>query len=326
MRGREDVFNRQSSHPRFFVSSRRCLWWILLCLLPALLVSAQCNAPVTFPFLTDPTPEIQTPTPDNQPRDLLDVVQERGFLKVGVRVWPDAVFKPPLYRAPLGGLDGYEVDIAWALAEHLGVELEMAESDPRRIAAGSWGGEWDIALAWLPITDNAQQALIFSESYAFDAGQIMVHRENESIVDFGGLENKRVGVPSLTVYQQILSGQSPAANGLYISPLIPADMAVIPYNRDGDTVRDLAKGNGTVLDAVLHSRLIVNPAIDADLAIKPIGEPLFWLPIGVVFDRAGMPSERLRIAINDAILQFREDGVLADFSFERYDEDITQLP
>ena len=289
----------------------------------------QCNNPFSpAPDETVVDLEASTPilAPENRPPDLLDEVEARGYIKVGVRVWPDAVFQPALFRSPLAGLEGYEVDLAWAIANGLGVELEMAESDPRRLAGGNWAGEWDIALAWLPITDNAQQSLIFSAPYAYDAGQIAVHEDNASITGLNSLAGKKVGLPAFTLYQQILSGQSLSLDGQYISGSLPSDMEVVTYIRDGNALRDLAEGDGVQLDAALHSRLVLKSAIRHDLPIKIVSAPLFQTPIGVAFDRHGPSSERLRIKIDEILARLHEEGIQLESALKWYEEDITKAP
>jgi hypothetical protein len=88
----------------------------------------------------------------------------------------------------------------------------------------------------------------------------------------------------------------------------------------------LAEGDGQILDAVIHSRLVAQTAIADDMPLKAVGEPLFWAPIGLAFDRSGQPSERLRVAIDEIITRMHADGRLSGFSLERYGEDISQLP
>jgi ABC-type amino acid transport substrate-binding protein len=292
------------------------------------LLAAQCRNPLTFFRRADVEPtSVTTPDLSDPATDLLDVVKERGYLKVGVRVWPDANFNPPLARSPLGGLFGYEVDLAWVLADGLGVGLEMAEADPRRLQAGDWQGEYDLALAWLPITDDLQPQLIFSVPYAYDRAWLVVHRDNETIPDFDSLTGKRVGVPVFSLYEQILIGQNPTVQGQAIAGSIPAGIDLHVYNRDGNAIRDLAEGDGVVLDAVIHSQLVLQTAIVDDLMpLKQVGEPLLLAPIGAVYDRSGMPSEQLRIAVDDILSRRLRDGTLADISLKWYEEDISVLP
>lgn len=144
----------------------------------------------------------------------------------------------------------------------------MSESDPRLIAAGGWDDNWDIALAWLPVTDNAQQVLTFSRPCAFDSGALVAHQDNQSVAGLQDLANKRVGVPAHSIYQQVLSGQAPSLQGEYVGGAIPSNLQVIPYNRDGNAFRDLAQGDGVTLDAALHSRWAFNATVQAEFPLK----------------------------------------------------------
>ena len=293
---------------------------VLLCL-----TTAQCNFPWDSP--PPPIPETGPPTPafNDPPQDLLDVVLQRGYLKVGVRVWPDAVFQPPLYRLPIGGLDGFEVDLAWALADHLGVELEMAERDPRQLGSGDWGGEWDLALAWMPITDQARQNLIFSHPYAYDVGRIAIPADEPASTQFEMLTGRRLGVPAITIYQQLLNGQTLSVQGQAITLPIPPNLQVKPYNRDGNALRDLTQPTRE-LEAVLHSQIVLEAALAAELPLRLLPEPRIILPIGIAFDRHGMPPERLHRQVNEALAQLRETNQLSDFALDRYTWDITVIP
>jgi ABC-type amino acid transport substrate-binding protein len=260
------------------------------------------------------------------PPDLLDAVQEREYIKVAVRVWPDAKFNPPLFRNAFGALDGYEVDLAWAIADSLNVGLEMTESDPQRILNGNWQGEWDIALSWLPITDNAQQTLVFSLPYAYDRSGLVVHASNQTITSFDDLAGRRVGVPNHTLYYRVLTGQASSVQGQFISGALPPNLEVIPYNRDGNALLDLAQGDGVILDAVLHSMPPVRAALEANLPLKVSADNLLVVPVGIAFDRSGIPAERLRIEINNTLTAMHQNGTLAELSIKWYDTDISGLP
>ena len=83
-------------------------WQILTSkLIPLLLLiflaAAQCQ-PTSLPQTTSTT-EIPTSTPALIPpiepgdgTDLIDHLLEKGVLRVGIRVWPDADFSPPAFR------------------------------------------------------------------------------------------------------------------------------------------------------------------------------------------------------------------------------------
>ncbi len=297
--------------------------WRTLLILSVLLTAAQCSLPPadSNPPANNLATETPAPLPALPP-DLLDTVKERGYLKVAIRVWPDSSFSPPIFRNAFGALDGYEVDLARAIANALDVDLEMSESDPRLIAAGGWNDNWDIALAWLPITDNAQQILTFSRPYAFDSGVLVAHKDNQSIAGLQDLADKRVGVPAHSIYQQVLSGQAPSLKGKYVGRAIPPNLQVIPYNRDGNAFRDLAQGDGATLDAALHSQWAFNATVQAEFPLKIVQEKIYPIPIGLAFDRSGIPSERLREEINQILQKMAQDGSLAELAAKWYEQDI----
>ncbi|MFQ5575385.1 MAG: transporter substrate-binding domain-containing protein, partial [Anaerolineae bacterium] len=261
-----------------------------------------------------------------QTPDLLAAVLERGYLKVAVRVWPDRTFSPPVFGNAFGALDGYEVDLAWALADGLDVGLEMSESDPRRIVAGGWQGEWDVALAWLAMTDNAQQTLIFSSPYAYDRGGLAVHASNQAIAGFDDLGGRRVGLPANTLYQQLLDGQAIAMQGEFISLSLPPGVQGIPFNHDGNALRQLARADDASPEAVVHSMQALNAALAAGLPLKVVAETPFLVPVGVAFDRGGAPSGALLNETNRILAEMRQNGALAELSVKWYQADLTRTP
>ena len=299
----------------------RFTFYIFILLLSA--CSLQQNASPPPPIETT---QIQTqtgPIEDGSASvDLLATIQERGYIKVGVRVWPEARFKPPLFREPWGGLNGYEVDLAWLIADSLGVGLEMAESDPRRLGIGDWQNEWDIALAWLPITDQSQQNLIFSNPYAYDTGTLLTHQSSQ-VSNFGALGGQSVAVPANTIYADILTSQTPTIAGKPIVNQTPPYVTPILYLHDGKAIYALNANPETPPAAVFHTQTVSQAATETDLVVKVVAKNIFQVPVGVAFDRQGLPSERLRIEINTLLNLLHQSGEMAELSLEWYDQDIT---
>src|SRR5688572_5147081 len=110
------------------VSSKFSWLMLLLCL-----IAAQCQAtpqPMPPPTSPPPTPILIPPIQPADGSDLMDRLLETGVIRVGIRVWPEAIFSPPAFRgfsnAETGGaLNGFEVDLARLVAEGLGLELEL---------------------------------------------------------------------------------------------------------------------------------------------------------------------------------------------------------
>ncbi len=299
--------------------------------LGVLIVAAQCSSgirPVASPVV-DPVPPHETPLPAGtqlsagpEARDLLAAVQARGYLKVAVRVWPEAAFSPPLFRNVFGALDGYEVDVAYLLADALGVGLEMSEADPRLIQAGNWQNEWDVALAWLPVTDEAAQVLLFSDPYALDRGAIAVNRTDQAPQTVPALAGKTVGVPADTIYFDLISGRAVSRQGQFMAADFPPDITVVPYRHDGKALQDLTAASPP-LDAVFHSQYMLEAA-RTELPLLLIATDLYPVGIGAAFDRSGLPAERLRVEINAILADARQDGRLSQLAAKWYDRDVSK--
>ena len=108
-----------------------------------LLLRARPRRALSVGELPTPAPVLIPPIQPGDGSDLIDRLLARGVIRVGPRVWPEAEFSPPAFRgfsnaATGGALNGFEVDIARAVAENLGLELELIEAYPPVIASGDW--------------------------------------------------------------------------------------------------------------------------------------------------------------------------------------------
>jgi polar amino acid transport system substrate-binding protein len=61
-------------------------------------------------------------------------------------------------------------------------------------------------------------------------------------------------------------------------------------------------------------------AIDSgDYAIRAVGDPVFYEPLGVAFDKAVEDNDSLVAAVDAIIAEMHEDGTLTSMSEEWYD-------
>lgn len=274
-----------------------------------------------------PPANVAPPPGVPDPSDLLAVVRARGVLRVGLRVWPEATFVPPAFRDPAGGaLTGFEVGLARALADALQVELELVPVDPQTLRAGGWGGEWDLALASLPITDNARQLLNFSDPYIYLPVGVLVRADNDRLTDLASLREQTLGVPFETTIESVLRGELISVEGRPLLERLPDNLVVEAYPNDAQAIRDLAAGNEGGLDGVVHFLPLLRVATDFDLPVKLATENIFLEPIGVAFDRQGPPSGQLLEAVNATLAAMRTDGTLAELSLAWYGQDYSVLP
>ena len=99
------------------------------------------------------------------------------------------------------------------------------------------------------------------------------------------------------------------------------DAEVAGYDTDTTALQDLANGR---LAAVITSVTTAQGYIDAGNPVKIVGDPVFYEPLAVGFDKSSDPSsESLSEAVNTIVQEMHEDGTLTRLSEEWYGLDLT---
>ncbi|MBL8050551.1 MAG: transporter substrate-binding domain-containing protein, partial [Anaerolineales bacterium] len=118
--------------------------------------------------------------------DLLGAIKERGYILVSsdLNYEPQSFPKtdgtrPSDTKCPSDALtseeiQGFDVDVALAVAEALGVEACFVTPDWDLITAGSWADKWDVSIGSMTVTTARQQALDFSVPYYYTPAVVAV--------------------------------------------------------------------------------------------------------------------------------------------------------
>jgi len=92
---------------------------------------------------------------------------------------------------------GIDADIAAALAEKLGVELEIKDMAFESLIPAVAGGSVDIVLAGMTVTDERKESVNFSDSYATGIQSVII-AEDSAIASIDDLAGKIIGVQTGT--------------------------------------------------------------------------------------------------------------------------------
>ena len=267
---------------------------------------------------------------------MLDRLLKTGIIRVGVRVWPEAEFSPPVFRgfsnaATGGALNGFEVDVARFLAQNLGLELELVEAYPPVIANGDWRGQWDIAIASLVPFDQQTALtvapLYFSRPYAYMPMGLLAPAANS--LDFEQLSGRQIGVLEHSAYQVLLTPE-----GRFWTVQEQAVLAEFPANTQPFVVSNLVKAvhelpGSDQPEALFGPAPVFEQAIQSGLAVSliPGFERLGIQPLAVAAVRQdGLKVDRLLAEINRVLDWLDRSGMLAESSFRWYQQDISQKP
>ena len=130
----------------------------------------------------------------------VETIQERGVLKVGVK---DSLVGMGYLDPATGEYSGLEIDIARAIAEEMGVEVEFLVVTPTTRLQMIDSGDIDISLSNFTITEERKMSYHFSAPYYTDAVGVMVLKDS-GITSLEDLDGKTVGVTMSSTSAQSL--------------------------------------------------------------------------------------------------------------------------
>lgn len=234
--------------------------------------------------------------------DLLADIQERGNLVIAT----EGAWSPWTYHDESDALVGFDVEIARAVADKLGVNAEFVECPWESIFLGIDSKMYDIAANGVEITEDRAAKYDFSTPYAFLRTALIVRADNEDIHSFEDLKGKKTANSAGSTYALIAE----------------------EYGASTDTVSTLAQTLDLVLagrvDATLNAELSFYDYLkehpEAELKIVALSEEASNVAIPV---RKGEENAAFLAALNDAINELRTDGTLKTISEKYFETDIT---
>ena len=153
----------------------------------------------------------------------------------GVLVMSTNAEFPPYEYHDGGKVVGIDVEIAEAIADKLGMELEVEDVAFDSIIPEITSGKADIGLAGMTITEDRKVSVDFSDTYA-KASQMIIVKEDSAIAGPDDLKGVVVGV------------QLGTTSDIYVSDLEAEGTTVERYNKGFEAVQALSQGK---IDAVV---------------------------------------------------------------------------
>jgi arginine/ornithine transport system substrate-binding protein len=229
--------------------------------------------------------------------------QEQRPLRVGV----DSNYPPLAYRREDGRLEGFDVDVAYALCAELGRHCELVPGLFADMIEWIRGGRVDIAVVSMSITDERERLIDFSIPYYRAPVRFIGRSDPAPPFGKGAPSGLTIGVREGTVFEN------------YANSALDEENTVISYALQEEIYLDLVLGrldlglgNGlTMRTGFLNTQLgvgfeAVGPQLD-DPAYFGRGE-------AIALRKA---QSELRAATNAAIERLLSDGGLAEI-WSRY--------
>ncbi|WDD92549.1 transporter substrate-binding domain-containing protein [Burkholderia sp. FERM BP-3421] len=235
--------------------------------------------------------------------DTLDSVKSSGVLKIGI----EGTYPPFGYRNEKGELEGFDIDVARALAARLGVKPQFIAVEWSGIIAGLQAGKFDVIVNQVTITPQRREAIDFSQPYLYSAAQLIQRADDPH--DYGApgaLNGRKIGVTLGTNFADL-------------AKTIPG-VTVLTYPGAPEKLRDVAAKR---VDASMDDRLMLPYLIKtSNLPLKPGatvkgGETQMGIPV-----RKGNP--KFSAAVDNALNTLRQDGTLTKISVRWFGADYTK--
>src|SRR5215211_1509504 len=206
------------------------------------------------------------------PADLLESIKQRGYILVST----DPNYEPQSFLNTEGSrpsdtkcpsdalttaeMQGFDVDVAKAIGDGLGVETCFATPSWDAITAGNWADKWDVSVGSMTVLKGRQEILDFSVPYYYSPAVVAV-RADAGITSVDQLSGQAICAGTATTYEawaanDFTNPNAPPEDTVLIKA--PADVTVVPLETDQECAQAIEAGredfvayatSGTVVDA-----------------------------------------------------------------------------
>lgn len=235
--------------------------------------------------------------------DLLKTIQKRGTIIVGL----EGDWAPWSYVDENDELTGYDVEVAKAIADKLGVEIQIVPGEWDGLFAGMDAGRYDMVVNGVEVTEERADKYDFSTPYAYIRTALIVKGDNDSIKTFEDLKGKKTANSIASTYMNLAESYGATCYG--VSTLDETLTMVLQGRVDA------------TLNAIVSFTDYMAQHPDSNLKVVATTEEASNVAIPM---RKGDETASLREAVNKAIDELREDGTLSELSTRFFGEDISK--
>jgi polar amino acid transport system substrate-binding protein len=252
---------------------------------------------------------------DTAAGDLLAQICSDGVIKVST----DPAYPPQSSLDPESGeYVGFDIDVATEIANRLGVDVQWETPKWEAITAGNWQGRWDMSVGSMTVTEERSQVLDFTPAYYFTPASIAVP-EGSDITAVDQLSGTTVAVCAGCTYDFWLRGELDIPGFTFEPP--PFSATIKGFDTDTTAIQALESGQA---DAVMSATPTLQAAIDKGRPMTILGEPLYFEPLSVAFDKSSeLDQTSLFEAVSSIVDEMHSDGTLTELSMEWYGQDLT---
>lgn len=236
-------------------------------------------------------------------QDLLAKIQERGTIIIGL----EGDWAPWSFVDENDQLMGFDVEVARAIAAKLGVEAEIIPGEWDGLFAGMDAGRYDIVVNGVEVTSERTEKYDFADPYAYIRTALIVRGDNETIKTFEDLKGKKTANSIASTYMNLAEDYGATCYGV---DTLDETLTMVLQGRVDAT-----------LNAIVSYTDYMAQHPDANLKVVATTEDASNVAIPM---RKGAETASLLEAINKAIAELHEEGVISELSVKYFGEDISK--
>ena len=236
-------------------------------------------------------------------QDLLVKIQERGTIIIGL----EGDWAPWSFVDENDQLMGFDVEVARAIAAKLGVEAEIIPGEWDGLFAGMDAGRYDIVVNGVEVTPERTEKYDFADPYAYIRTALIVRGDNETIKTFEDLKGKKTANSIASTYMNLAEDYGATCYGV---DTLDETLTMVLQGRVDAT-----------LNAIVSYTDYMAQRPDANLKVVATTEDASNVAIPM---RKGAETASLLEAINKAIAELHEEGVISELSVKYFGEDISK--
>ena len=235
--------------------------------------------------------------------DLLAPIKANGAVTIAM----EGTWAPWTYHDETDALVGYDVEVGQKIAEKLGVEAQFIEGEWDGLLAGLEAGRYDIMINGVDVTPERQEKYDFSTPYAYNRTAVIVRGDDDSIQSMEDLNGKNTANTISSTYAEVAEKYGATVTG------------VDDLNQ---TMELLISGR---IDATLNAEVTFYDYMkahpEANIKIAAIDPETTSVAIPM---RKGEETASLLAAVNQALAELAEEGVLTALSEKYFGTDISK--
>lgn len=235
--------------------------------------------------------------------DLLQRIQSRGTIIVGL----EGDWAPWSFVDENDELMGFDVEVARAIAEKLGVEAEIIPGEWDGLFAGMDAGRYDMVVNGVEVTPERTEKYDFADPYAYIRTALIVRGDNEDIKTFEDLKGKKTANSIASTYMNLAEEYGATCYGV---DTLDETLTMVLQGRVDAT-----------LNAIVSYTDYLAQHPDANLKVVATTEDASNVAIPM---RKGDETASLLEAVNKAIAELHEEGVISELSIKYFGEDISK--